>query len=414
MLITEIHNSLNIDFNCTGDNDVRIWKDQFGSHVQIGNKCYGDSMNLTKICSYLYEITIDDYDWSMYQELMKDYKLDGACSGLRYENWFGRNYDWFYDNSATFILRVPAKNGRHQSIGLSTYKTITDSIADSNEGNYAYQSLPFHTLDGINDAGVVCSINVVPMDKGLTTGTNPGKQLIYQFTMPRVILDYANSALDGIKKLNNYNIVSTSKVIGYELHMLVADANSTYIVEFVNNKMHVMSDQDDEFDDIPGEYPIMTNFHLSGWNGEIKTVQLGNTEQEVKNTGLERHADGVERYKILSEHITECSSLESTLDVMRNVQYSKMYTEKDTNPWYSECNGFSKELGELSIYSPADSFKPVFDVMYDQYVNRDRNKPDTWQTVHSTAYDFVNKQMMIRVQEEDATYNFSLDVNKET
>lgn len=93
------------------------------------------------------------------------------------------------------------------------------------------------TLDGINDAGVVCNINVVPTgDKGRTTGTG-GNYDLCGLSVVRFILDNADSAKDAINKLQSKNIwMPNSGGYDLEIHLMVSDGTDTFVVEFVNNK----------------------------------------------------------------------------------------------------------------------------------------------------------------------------------
>lgn len=402
MKVFDKNNKLNIDFENDSSPDIELWKDQFGSHVKIGDQIFGDKVQVTKLHDYLYQLEIDEYTDKDIQEWLKDYK-PGACSGIRKGNFYARSYDWNYSNTSSILIHIPAKDGRHESYGIANNDQITKAVAENNDYVEAYRIIPYFTLDGMNDAGVVCSINVVPMDKGFTKGTNPGARDLCQMCMPRIILDYADSALDGVKKLYSYNIWSIAGALGSEIHMMVADKNATYIVEFINNKMVILSDQDDEYDDIPNNEAIMTNFHLSGWDGNVKAVFLGDTEAEVRATGIEDHPEGLERYTILQN--STITDIDSALSAINDVIYTKAYSDTESPLWYSECTGTTPTFGELTVYSKASDFTGIRAKMKEMYENRDRNNPNTWQSVHQSAYDLVNKIMKVQVQ-EDTTHTF--------
>lgn len=97
------------------------------------------------------------------------------------------------------------------------------------------------TLDGINDAGVVCNINVVPTDDiGRTTGTG-GKDDLCGLCLVRFILDNADNAKDAINKLKTKNIwMPNSGGYDLEVHLMVSDGTDTFVVEFIKNKMVVI------------------------------------------------------------------------------------------------------------------------------------------------------------------------------
>lgn len=324
----------------------------------------------------------------------------GACSQARHNNFQLRSYDWYFDSKTSFIVKVTKKENRHASIGVSSISISKEDIANKNYSEL-FKVIPFITLDGINDCSVYCGINVVPTgDKGRTTGTNKNGKDLPNICIPRYVLDKATSAENAINLLKQRNIFA----INYdgqqiELHAMISDINKTYIVEFVNNKMVVLEQ------DINNS--VMTNFYHTDWNGEIKTVALGNTVEETKATGLTPHAEGLERYKILQAGIKSVNSLESGMELMRQVNFTKAYDRSMSPFWYSELVG----ARGLTIYNTIDEYAPVVDIFIEMFNNRDRNNPNTWQTVHTSCYDLQNKTMIICCQEGTEIHSYSLAVN---
>jgi len=231
--------------------------------------------------------------------------------------------DWNYDEKVSFMIRIPAIEGKHASIGVADcVNKLTKANVESGKELDAYNYLPFATVDGINDAGVYVNTNIVLLDYGIACDVNPGKPKVCTIAIPRLILDNANSAKDALNIFSQYNFFGTSH-IGEDPHYMICDATATYIVEFVNNKVHIMSDQNDAYDDIPNkETPIMTNFYMTNWNGETKLPAYGNTIEEIKATGLSEHSMGVERYKLLKEAYKSCSSVNDMKDIMDLVKYT--------------------------------------------------------------------------------------------
>lgn len=395
MLITEKQNKLNIDFNKDNAPDISTWKDIYGSHLKVGNKVYGDFPQIDKVTDYLYEITIDEYDEDYAQETLSN--IFGACSEVRNGNIIGRNYDWYYSNNVEFVVRVPAKGSRHESIGVSSVN-VTQAEMTAEQYNEKLKLIPYETLDGVNDCGVYCGTNVVPVgDKGYTTGTNKKGKDLPNISIVRFVLDNATSAKHAIQLLKDRNIYAVkydNQLI--ELHCLIADAEDTFIVEFVNNEMVVLP--------YTNKKAIMTNFYQSDWNGQIKAKWLGDTDDGIRATGLTDHAEGLERYLILQDKIDDITSIDSAKTVMKDVLFTKAY-DLDTDPfWYSELTG----ARNLTIYNTALEYAPVVTAFIEMYQNRDRNNPVTWQTVHSSAYDIANRILKVSVQEADTVYMYSL------
>lgn len=407
MFIKEKYKKLNISFDTDNENNIQLWKDIYGVHAKIGNEILGDYPEITKITDYFYEITIDKIDDEYsYGKMPNPYIINGACSEFKVNNIIGRSYDWNYNNNCEFLVRTKGIEGRYDSIGISAVR-IPESEMKSKKYNELLKFIPYQMLDGVNEKGVYCGMNVVPHgDKGKTTGTNSnGKDLPSMF-IPRIVLDKADTArkaIDLIKSRNVFAIEYYDEVI--ELHIMIADKNSTYIVEFIDNKVYVMSDQDDEFDNIPNDKAIMTNFYLHNWNGEIKAGYTGDTKEEIDATGLTPHAQGLERYTILSEDLDSVTDLEKALALINKVIYTKAYKTSTSPFWYSE---FTQVRPNVDLYTSEEGFQDLKQSAIQYYENRSRDTGYTWQSVHQDVYDIENKTLKVSVQEGTNVYSYSL------
>lgn len=343
-----------------------------------------ESLNLTRITDYLYEVYYEDYDYDFITKANADkYKVKlGGCSSVRNSGFHARNYDWYYDNNVEFIVHTPAKNGRHASVGVATsIPGLTRDFVASKEFSNSYKLVPFFTVDGINDAGVAININVVPFgDKGLTTGTNPNGKDLFFVNVVRYVLDYADSVDDAIELIKNSNVYAVNTdALQEEGHFMISDKNKTAVVEFVNNKMVVVSGAN-----------IMTNFYLS--------------------TELTPHAAGLERYDILTRNYPLGTTKEGMLSLMKKVWYTQAYKRTTSPFWYSE---FVKDYtysgyGDITINSPHSDFTPIVDKAINMFNNRSRDDGKTWYTVHTSVYDLENKTLTIVPQETDELYEFSI------
>lgn len=357
-------------------------------HFEIGiPKPYAPAIE--KIEDYLYMVEYNDLDYEAGIEFcMNRYNPPAAgCSSVRFSNYYGRNYDWYYDDKASFIIKRKATQGKHASIGVAG-GLITEAQASSGEYNEMYTYLPFIVVDGINDRGVVCNINVLPeLDrKGTTTGTNPGKQNVPMACLVRKILDDADSADDAIYKIqHDYNIIApSSEHISTEMHYMIADENKTYVVEFVNNVPVIIQNF------VHGK-EIMTNFYLDGYTGT--------------RASLTPFAMGIERYNILSDNFTSASSVDGMLDLMRSVNYTKAYSAEEDPVWYSEFAGIYDEYGRLDKDSPPEEYAGILAYVRGLFANRTRDGK-TWQTVHTSVFDIINRKIVVVSQENDSKYEF--------
>lgn len=139
-----------------------VFNSIFNSYVNNINQFYQKS-NLEKIDDYLYYIKYDDIDYSAGVDYSKRFKIPlGGCSSVYTNGLLGRNYDWYYDNSVTFVVRTSANESRHASIGAATIASLEKDFVEDGTWDDMYAVLPSVMLDGINDAGVMCNINVVP------------------------------------------------------------------------------------------------------------------------------------------------------------------------------------------------------------------------------------------------------------
>ena len=96
-------------------------------------------------------------------------------------------------------------------------------------------------MGGINEKGVYVGVNIVPAQKGITTGTTPSIRIrdkICTVMLSRYILDHYSSAIDAVEDITHYvSIYNSKKLIelGMEAHYMITDEEHTYILEFVNN-----------------------------------------------------------------------------------------------------------------------------------------------------------------------------------
>lgn len=338
---------------------------------------------INKLDDYLYEIDYKDYKYDSNLETVISVE-DFSCSSVKNGNFYGRNFDFLYNDVVEFVVKVNKKGNRHASVGVATISGIhkDDDIEKLTD---KLELLPNATLDGINDSGVIISDNVVPKEDVLPlTGTNPGKEDLHIALVVRYILDNASSADEAIKLLEERNIYGD---LGehYYLHFMIADKTKTYVVEFIDNKLVAQEKA--------GNNQVMTNYYV-------------NLDELTENSA------GVERFNILKENYNEGSSFEGMWNLLQKVKYSKVYLFDKEVEWHSEfvpqsiikSGNVKKFLEEYDI----DSLRKNYWIAR-AYNDRNTGNSMYWQTVHNSTYDIENRKLRVTIQENyNKYYEFNL------
>jgi len=346
----------------------------------------GTPPELLKVDDYLYRVEFEDYDFDKLAKFADNFfygrkKMPAACSAVRCDSLLGRNFDWTYDRMPEFVIYTKAAEGRYASLGIAApIGILKDGQTGCLWGDFIINKLPAFTVDGINEKGVACCVNAVPQgDCGYTVGTNPSKPKLYAAMLVRYVLDRAASAGEAIALLDTRNFY-TSAAFGLkeDYHFIIADSTSTYVVEFIDNRPVVLEDS-----------KIMTNFYQS--------------------CGVTPHAYGLERYEILEKGYDSASDVEGMFELMRSVRYSKFYTEEDF-PWLSELCNEECEYGLTTddIAAAPDKFVKGMEDEREKYRKRDRRKPETWHTVHTSIYNLNARSLSVSAQESGRRHLFLL------
>lgn len=343
--------------------------------------------NPEKVGPYLYSVNYRNYADDSEGHIMDDVTSNYACSSVRNGNFYGRNFDYIFNDIPEFVVKVEATKDRHASIGVAMNFSITDNDIES--GRTAEKDLaiiPNFTLDGINDAGVIISDNIAPAkDHDPITGTNPGKDNLPLYYVPRYILDHADSADHAVELLKEHNI--TKRSFEQDLHFMIADKDKTYIAEIINNELIIKEKTGDE--------QIMTNFF-------------------VNIPELTEHASGVERFGILKNNYAMGDDMDGMWHLMAKVRYSNAYRRSMSPVWYSE------NLTQSIINNPdpavlEDAASSVSSLITDYWNaiitdNRAPANPAFWHTTHNSVYDIAERKLRVTVQEDYTRYyEFSLD-----
>lgn len=349
-----------------------------------------------KIYDYLHYVRYDralDYEYA--NRYFKDNNpISGgyACSSMRKDALMGRNYDWYYSEYPTFVISTERLDNRRNAVlGVGCgFNGLTEKCVDEKNVNELYRVLPFILLDGINDKGVACSVNMVPADDAhvATDGTKPIVELRKEISimmLNRWMLDTFDSATDAVTYLQNY--VSVYSYPGFEAHFIIADHDSTYIIEFMDDETIIHN--------VTNDRPYITNFYITDAVFNAETHLLD------RNT-ITPHGSGLERYELISKKYDNVHSFEDMVDLLGNdLRYTRTYNSNTMPFWYTEYVG-----GDLTVFSPKEDFAPIVEKAREYYVNRDRKSKKTWHTMHTSIYDLDRLALYIFCQED---YTIAID-----
>lgn len=360
--------------------------------------------NIQRVSEYLYTVEYTNLDYkAAYVHFRKRFPKNysaGHCTSVRKGNWYGRNYDWYYDDTVEFVCYTNKKQGQFKSVGLCQTNKLDKYLVEAMCESEYYRYLPFYLTDGINENGVVANMNVVPSgDMGHTTGTTPKfakKHEVCMLMLVRFILDRAESASQIVKYLSNYVSVYAIKneSTDIEVHYMIADKTDTYLIEFIHNEL-IVTKMDDR--------PYMTNFYLQDVEFENNQIDL---------TTVTPFGQGIERYNLVQNNYNSINSFEDMCNLMqKDLKYTKSYDTSTDPYWYTEFVGDYTDVGKgiLTVQTPREEFQSIIDIVVDYYTHRNRYDNKTWQTVHSSIYDIEDKVVAVYSQEDGIEHIFRLN-----
>lgn len=379
--------------------------------------CSNTSMyyNVHKKADYLYEITYDDYRYDADYETIEEAEAFG-CSSVRRGQYYGRNFDYVYNDTPEFIVHVKEdkRKKRHASLAVATHFGLREEKMAAGKYDKQLELIPNLTMDGINDQGVICSSNVVSMEpnEGETitpeTRPNEGLRKLHVLFIPRFVLDNANSAADAVEKLKTVNIFGDLDKKMY-IHTMIADKDSTYVVEFYHDK----NSPHQHFDVIAREKGINTT-------DAIMTNCYVNLDDE-HTSWVNDEKFGNERLAILKDGYNTVESFGDMVNLMQRVKFSIAYQEGHnpvpiniqsgqqtgdlTSEWYSEfikqsiCEQYFSQ--DPAIKKQWEKAKAALESLKERWETKDRklHDHDIWHTTHNSTYDLENSHLCVYVQE---------------
>lgn len=354
---------------------------------------------------YLYTIDYGNID---YEYASNYFESDapvsfGGCSAVRKGNLFGRNFDWVYNNQVQFVVSTPRSRRRHAVIGVAG---IVPGIEQSNvgedeilvDGFRMFKLVPFHLLDGINDAGLFCTHNIVPLDYK----DDPTKEVralkeerhrVCVPMLPRFILDHFSSVDDAFRYIRDYTTVYFSNTMlssGYQSHFMVGDGKRTVIMEFIEGRLCA----------VKSDY--ITNFNITG----VRFNDDGTVKYPPTYSGIDKFGFGLERWNMIAKGVGGVKGHDGLRGLLDAIKFSNMYGEPF---WYSELvRGIDDDGNEITVDTDPSICVNAREKMRRDYAERSRDTGKVWITTHSSVYDIKAKTLSVANQEGLAEYVFVL------
>lgn len=378
----------------------------------------------TRITEYLYGVEYDDYDFQSGIAYFDKFKpVYAGCSEARKGDFVGRNLDWFINNDASAVIRVNGNGTRFASIGVMGCCPQFDvEFARSGDYSKIYDILPLFTVDGVNEKGLYCGVNVMPtgetsMDStrwdtgswGLGAAfTNPDSGNTYCVTyLVRYLLDNASSVTDARRIVESVNWYEPSgfpkEGRSQAFHWLICDAQTSAVLEFVDNKpCFIESDVTDE----PSFSTVMTNF----------------TNKVMSESGLVQPAGaGYERWDILAAAYPGAEeSFDGIQNLMKKVWYTHLYTDDPLSDNFFMTEIASSEHPAPMLYrnvefQQTDEWKDICAGIKADFKNSDNwhsDKTTLLYTTHTSVYSLSGRELRLMLHEgydnQKKTHAFSL------
>jgi hypothetical protein len=172
------------------------------------------------------------------------------------ERIYGRIFE--FTDSPSLLLRTNPENG-YASISMVSLMFMGYSKEKGLEPRSMILVSPYFPLDGMNEKGLVVSIQVVPKLNSLMT--LPASSVV------RLLLDKAATVNEAISLVETYNVNFSFNMA---VHYLIADkSGNTALIEYRDNKMNVVKTDE--------PYHIATN-EVSHNRYDIVEEHLSNTQ----------------------------------------------------------------------------------------------------------------------------------------
>ena len=294
--------------------------------------------NLEKLNNYLYKAEYDSL-----QKYIPD-KYDkplGSCTSYIKDGKLYRNYDYYYDDTIEFW--VDAYNFKTLTYfkGMSYISRLYQGLMT----NELLGQMPYHLVDGTNDAGIMMSTHLVYNDMGYVSKADgiPATKLVYE-----VVSQYRDIE-SIVEDLNNSNLKIPTSFDDYIPIYLISDGTKTYCyAPLADGSKYQCIDITTQ--------PKLTNF---------VPYTLQDEDVKLTDTWLQNRPNGIYRYN-------------HTTDGLERNKYTDIYTNTDKYDDFIGVDNTTKSSPEATLKEIQSRYKTYFE---------DRYRGDgTWQTLHSIVY----------------------------
>lgn len=295
----------------------------------------GDYLSLRRVDSYLYEATFDAIP--EFNECT-DF-IPAGCSSFVRDGKLHRNLDWYYDNTADFIVRCKDFEGMAFIAGQEDGKLDFEVLGQ----------LPYNVKDGVNKDGIMVCTHVVNNDWQWDGSGEKKYDIRY---LPYYILTHLHEidTIEGVLEafLNNAFVNASMKEQGYLTQYLVTDGTTTYVISPPDTKNGVYSIRN------ASSNPKLTNFR---WVEDAT----------VDRADLQLHPNGVARWNLIDENTT-----------LEDLKYTNAY---QFDEWLDEFIG----INETTKDSTDEELHAIWAVVRNMWLYRERDG-QLWQTCYSVTY----------------------------
>lgn len=314
-------------------NGVTLEGDKTSDELGIEPKHYYRS--LERLRRYLYRVTFD----ALPEDNGSEGPVLGGCSSYVKDGRLHTNYDWNYDNTASFIIRTRDFEGQSMVEGLNDGALNEDLIAQ----------LPYRVHRSVNNHGISVATHVLYND---WQWTGCGEKNISITRLAFLVLSRVRSMatiaedLNGV--LDNLYCPEGLAELEYLLQFIVTDGTTTYVIippTSANQSYELVNATTN---------PKMSNFR---W---VNRATVARTDNDIQ-----RRPTGIERYNAMPCPLEE-------------LRFTKAYETPARLSEFIGLRGTTKDSTDaelLAIYEDARAL----------YLDRQRDG-QTWQTVESSVY----------------------------
>ena len=237
-------------------------------------------------------------------------------SGVVSNSLHGVNVDAYYTTNDIYVVRSLAKDGEHGFIGVtdpSILRRVKAKVTD------AYSVIPFILSSGINDSGISVQQLPIPRIDGKSRAWRLTRSSgVHVALAVRHVLARCESAQAAAIMLRD--IVYIPDNYSSDFHYLVSDGSVSYIVEdgVVYKK------------GLPSQ-SVLTNFRMND-----RDAATAGTDRIEDINSLDDHDAGAERYNLIVDNYSNCSTLRGMASILNSVRYDKSYSMEYDDYWWTD------------------------------------------------------------------------------